>query len=131
MATSLQVEIVTPERSVFSGPAGQVVLPAWEGEMGVLPDHDAMLCLIRAGTCTVFGMAEPARYVIGRGFAEIGGARVTILTDACEPVEKVDKARAAADAHAAEAEMAAHDAFSEKYRQARIAWEHARARLDT
>lgn len=130
MSTSLQVDIVTPERSAYSGPAAQVVLPAWEGELGVLPDHDALLSLVRAGACTVFGAGEPVRFVIGRGFAEIGGSRVTILTDACEPVSAVDKTRAAADLQAAEAVMAGADAQSERYRQARIAYEHARARLD-
>jgi F-type H+-transporting ATPase subunit epsilon len=130
VAAMLEVAIVTPERSVFRGPAGQVVLPAWEGEMGVLPDHDSLLALLRAGACTVHGAEETLRYVIGRGFAEIGPDRVTILTDACEPAGDVDKARASADLQAAEAEMSQHDAWSERYRQARISYELARARLD-
>jgi F-type H+-transporting ATPase subunit epsilon len=130
MASMLEVSIVTPERSVFRGPAGQVILPAWEGEMGVLPDHDALLALLRAGACTVHGATETLRYVIGRGFAEIGPGRVTILTDACELAGTVDKAKATAELQAAEAEMAQHDAWSERHRQARIAQERARARLE-
>ncbi|MEZ4236652.1 MAG: ATP synthase F1 subunit epsilon [Myxococcota bacterium] len=130
MSTALEVDIVTPERSVFRGAAAQVQLPAWEGEMGVLPDHDPLLALLRAGLCVVSTAQGATRYVIGRGFAEIGGDRVTILTDHCEPAEKVDKASAQTELAAAEAEMAQHDAWSERYRQARIAYELARARLD-
>lgn len=130
MASMLQVAIVTPERQVFQGLAGQVILPAWEGEMGVLPDHDALLALLRAGTCTVQGAEETLRYVIGRGFAEIGPDRVTILTDACEAAGSVDKAKAAAELQAAGDEMAQYDAWSERYKQARLAYELARARLD-
>lgn len=130
MATHLAVEIVTPERSAFSGTASEVVLPAWEGELGVYPDHDALLTLVRPGSCQVATPSGTLRYVIGRGFAEIGPTSVTILTDSCEEVAKIDKAGASRDLHTAEQEMASSDAQSEKYRQARLNYEHALARLD-
>lgn len=129
MATSLQVDLVTPESRVFSGPASEVVIPAWEGEMGILPDHDTLLALLRAGTCTVVSKDGVLKVVIGRGFAEIGSDRVTLLTDACEPVAGIDTEKATRDLAAAEAESAVADPSSERYRQARIAAEHARARL--
>ncbi|MEQ1501865.1 MAG: ATP synthase F1 subunit epsilon [Myxococcota bacterium] len=130
MALQLKVDIVTPERAAFRGPAAQVVVPAWNGELGILPEHDAVLCLLRAGTCQVFTESDVVRYVIGPGFAEIGQDHVTILTNACEEVSKIDKASAARELQAAESEMTVHDTFSEKYRQAQLAAEHARARLD-
>jgi F-type H+-transporting ATPase subunit epsilon len=130
MALTLQVDLVTPERSVFSGPATEVVLPAWEGEMGVYPDHDALLTLLRAGSCVIASEQGRLQYVLGRGFAEIGPDRVTMLTDSCEPAADVDHARAAQDLATAEAALATADPATEHFRQAQIAAEHARARLD-
>jgi F-type H+-transporting ATPase subunit epsilon len=129
MATSLQVDLVTPESRVFSGPASEVVIPAWEGEMGIYPDHDTLLTLLRAGTCTIVSSQGALRLVIGRGFAEIGPDRVTILTDSSELVSGVDREKAARDLAAADAAAAAADPSTETYRQARIAAEHAQARL--
>ncbi|MEQ1569157.1 MAG: ATP synthase F1 subunit epsilon [Myxococcota bacterium] len=130
MATQLQVQIVTPERSVFTGKASEVVLPAWGGELGVLPDHDALLCLLRAGVCRVYNSDGVVGFVVGRGFAEVGPDRVTLLTDSAEEVGKVDKSQASKDLAFAEAEMVAHEGGSEKLHQAQVLYELARARLD-
>lgn len=129
MSTELQVEIVTPEASAFSGPASEVILPAWEGEMGILPQHDAVLALLRAGRCTVTDKDGAHQWVVGRGFAEVGPDRVTILTDSCEIVSEIDKEKAAKDAAEAEQILATADVTSEQWRQAKIAAEHAAARL--
>jgi len=130
MATTLHVRIVTPERAVFDGRASEVVLPAWNGELGVYPDHDAVLTLLRAGTCRVTGSDAVSSFVVGRGFAEIGPDRVTLLTDSAEEVGKVDKDQARKDLAFAEGEMVAHDGNTEKHRQAEILYELARARLE-
>lgn len=130
MAAVLRVDIVTPESRVYQGEATEVVLPAWEGELGVYPDHDALLALLRSGNCLVTGGGEVRRFVIGRGFAEISGTRVTLLTDSCIPVAQVDKAKAKSDLERAEHEMSTLDPGTEKHRQAQILYEHARARLD-
>ncbi len=130
MATPmLQVDIVTPEASAFSGEASEVILPAWEGQLGVYPGHDALLSLLRAGRCVVTSPQGVRRYVVGRGFAEIGPDHVTILTDRFEPLEGVDKKQAQADLEAAEKELLETEASTERWRQAEIALEHAQARL--
>src|SRR5262245_42505755 len=98
--------------------------------MGVLPEHDTVLALLRAGACQVLTGADVKRYWVGRGFAESGPTRVTLLTDACEEAAAVDKAAAAKDLQHAESEMASLDPLSEKYHQCQIAAEHARARLE-
>lgn len=90
MAT-LQVEIVTPEKAVYSGAASEVLVPCWEGELGVLPEHDALLSLLKCGVAVVNTAEGVKRWIIGRGFADIGGDHVTILTDRAETLESVDK----------------------------------------
>ena len=128
MAT-LQLDIVTPSASVFSGPVSEVVLPAWNGEMGVFPQHDALLALLRAGVCKVAGAEGTQTFVIGRGFADIGPANVTLLTDSCEPAADVDKAAAASERAEAEKALATAAFGTESHNQAQIAMELAQARL--
>lgn len=130
MANVLHLDIVTPERRAFTGDVTEVVLPAWEGELGVYPDHDTMLALVRSGTCTVTSKGEVLRFVLGRGFAEISGTHVALLTDSCISAGEVDRPKAQADLERAEQELQALEPQSEKYRQMQALYEHARARLD-
>ena len=130
MATQLSVEIVTPEASVFSGSALEVVLPAWDGQLGVLPDHDALLSLLRAGPCEVRDDTGSKLWIIGRGFADIGGDHVTLLTDQAIPVDQVDKASAQADLAAATADAESHPLGSEAQKAAAIRAEWAQALID-
>ena len=128
MANELQLDIVTPEAGVFSGSVTQVILPAWEGEEGVLPGHDAKLALLRGGVCTVLSAAGQTRYVIGRGFAEIGGDRVTLLTDSCEVADGIDKAAAGQQRTELAAKLAQADWVSEEANVLRAELEVAEAR---
>ena len=127
---NLQLDIVTPERSVFSDVAREVLLPAWEGQLGVLPEHDHLLALLRCGVATVWTADGETRYVVGRGFAEIGPDKVTLLTDSCELASEVDKAQAKADLDQAERDLGEAAFGSEARRQAEIRQEMAVARLD-
>lgn len=126
----LQVEIVTPEKRVFSGEATEVLLPAWEGQLGVYPQHDTLLTLLKAGRCAVYTSDGVQEYVVGRGFAEIGPTVVTILTEACDVKAEIDREAAQRDlAEAESALVATEDVYSEQYRQTQVAHEHAKARL--
>ena len=128
----LHVDIVTPERLVLSGAALEVRVPGWEGQFGVLPGHDMFLALLRAGVCTVIDTDNrETRYVVGRGFAEAGPDKVTVLTDSCELAAEVDKAQARADLSDAEAAQGKLDPLSEAYRNALTRAEHAQARLES
>ena len=126
----LQVEIVTPERSVFSGQASEVLIPAWEGQMGIYPQHDAILALLRAGRCTVTTEGKILEFVVRRGFAEVGPDRVTILTEACDPKDSVDREAAKKQLEETEKALAAlEDVYSIQYDQLREEEEHAQAKL--
>ena len=91
--SQLHVDIVTPERLVFSGEATEVRAPGWNGQFGALGGHTVTLSLLRAGLVTVI-TADQQRLVVGRGFAEIGPDRVTLLVDHCEDAAGADKSAA-------------------------------------
>ena len=129
MATELQLDIVTPSAQVFSGMVTQVIIPAWAGQEGIYPEHDSKLALLRGGVCTVFSAEGEIHYAVGRGFAEIGATRVTLLTDSCEIAVDVDKATAANDKTDLATKLAAADWTSEEAEVLRASLEVAEARI--
>jgi len=99
MASTLRLEIVTPETTAYSEDVEMVTLPGVEGELGVYPNHVPLLTTLRPGELRVLKGGKETFLAIGEGFVEITGATVSVLTDmAIEP--------AAIDEHAAEAAVA-------------------------
>lgn len=126
----LTVDIVTPERVAFSGPASEVVAPGAGGEFGVLPDHALFLALLAPGVVTVKGAGGARRFVVGPGFAEAGPDRLVVLTDSCEPAGTVDRATAERELLEALAVLGAASADSEERLVAEQKAALARARLE-
>jgi F-type H+-transporting ATPase subunit epsilon len=127
MAT-LALEIVSPERLLLSRPVELVVIPAAEGELGVLPAHAPAIVLLRGGTIRIYENNQVIEqlYVAG-GFAEITPERCTVLANEAIPVADVSRAegeRRLAEAEAAYAEtdrldVAALDAGQDRMQSAR------------
>ena len=107
MAT-FKLELVSPERLLLSRPVEMAVIPAAEGEMGVLPGHSPMIVALRGGVITVTenGQVTDRLFVAG-GFAEITPERCTVLADEATPVAQLSKADAEARIRDAEAGYAA------------------------
>jgi len=128
---ALHVDIVTPEKSVFSGSARELRAPGINGQFGVLEGHTFFLSLLQAGVLTVVGEGGDAlRFIIGRGFAEAGSERVVILTDSCEDAASVDKGAASAALEAAELALANEPVGSEAWLSAEREAELSRARIE-
>ncbi len=78
----VDLEIVSPERLLLSRPVDMVVIPAYEGELGVLPQQSPMIVLLRGGTILLYDAGQVTEQVfVTGGFAEITPARVTVLAD--------------------------------------------------
>jgi F-type H+-transporting ATPase subunit epsilon len=94
MAT-FQLELVSPEKLLLSRPVEMAILPAAEGEMGVLPGHAPMIVALRGGVITVReGGQETEKLFVAGGFAEVTAGRVTILADEATPVASLSRAAA-------------------------------------
>ena len=89
---ALQLEIVSPEKLLLSKAVEMVVIPAAEGEMGVMHSHAPMLLLLRGG---IIGIVENGqvteRLFVAGGFAEITPERCTVLADEAIPVGEVSR----------------------------------------
>lgn len=90
----LRCEIVSQDRVVFSGDADMVVVPGYEGVMGILPNHSQLLTLMRFGIITVKTKQGEQYFTVAGGVAEVQPDQVTILADAAENVEEIDIQRA-------------------------------------
>jgi len=126
---ALTVEIVTPTSVAFSGDANEVRAPGFLGEFGILPEHTLYLSVIKAGVVEVHANGEATRFVVGRGFAEAGPDRLTLLTELCETADEIDKDSAAQLLETSEKTLAEADPNSGDWAHASHQAELARARM--
>jgi len=107
---AIQLEIVSPERLLLSKPVDMVVIPAAEGEMGVLLNHAPMIVLLRGGTVRLYngGNVSETLYVSG-GFAEVTPERVTVLATEATPVADLSRAEGEKRLAAAQADYGSID----------------------
>jgi F-type H+-transporting ATPase subunit epsilon len=75
------LEIVTPEGKAFSDDVSGVLLPGALGEMGILPNHAALVSTLKAGELRYTKDGKTHELAIGAGFAEITGDHVNVLTE--------------------------------------------------
>jgi F-type H+-transporting ATPase subunit epsilon len=90
MAT-LHFELVSPEKLLFSGEVEQVDVPGSEGDFGVLAGHAPLVTTLRPGILTVHGAGGKQQIVVLGGFAEVSAEGLTVLADAAEAVESIDR----------------------------------------
>jgi F-type H+-transporting ATPase subunit epsilon len=93
---TLHLEIVTAERPVYSDDVDIVIAPGIAGQLGILPDHDALMTMLEPGELCVRKGTEETFIAISGGFLEVLNNKVVILADAAERAEEIDMARAEA-----------------------------------
>ena len=105
MANTFHLDIVSPEEVLWSGEAVMLITRTTEGEMGVLAHHQPLMASLVPWSAEITPAAGPrVTLAVRGGFLQIGGNRVTVLTDMARQVEgDVEEARRVAAAMAAEA----------------------------
>ena len=123
------LEIITPERQFYIGPAQSLILPAVDGQMGVQPGHEPAVTAIEPGELRyqVDGVWEPA--AVGAGFAEIKPDYVILLVGFAEHPEEIDRKRAQAARERAEERLRQKQSIQEYY-HSKAALARAMARLE-
>ena len=86
----LILEIVTPEARVYSETVDTVVIPTVEGEVGILPGHIPLVAQVGAGELRATKGNVTQYLIVGGGFAQVTGERVSILADSAIEEEKID-----------------------------------------
>jgi F-type H+-transporting ATPase subunit epsilon len=93
MAT-FKLEIVTPEKMVFSGEVNGITAWGVEGQLGILPHHAPLMTMLQPGDLLIRKDNGEEYLTISGGFLEVRPDKVIILADACERAEEIDVARA-------------------------------------
>lgn len=93
MSTSVRIEVVTPTQTVAETKTSEVIASGADGEFGVLPGHALFVSQLRPGLVRFWeeGSDEEVRFVVGRGFAEVGPDHVTIISDTAERVSSLNE----------------------------------------
>jgi len=93
MAT-FKLEIVTPEKMIFSDEVNVVLAWGVEGQLGILPHHAPLMTMLQPGDLVIRKGTEEDYLTISGGFLEVRPDKVVILADACERAAEIDVTRA-------------------------------------
>jgi len=129
LPTKIQLEIVTPDKSVVREDVDEVELPGSDGYFGVLPAHTPLLATLQVGEMWYRIGAEKHYLAIAFGFVEVLPDRVTVLAQLAERAQDIDIARAEAAKRRAEERLAAAAVPDMDFERARIAMMKSLIRL--
>ena len=127
LPTSIELQIVTPDKLLVKEQVDEVEIPGTEGYFGVLPGHTPMLASLAVGEMWYRKGQEKTYLSLAYGFAEVLPDRVTILASLAERAEDIDIARAEEAKRRAEARLV--QAKDIDYERARTALMKSLARL--
>ena len=111
------LKIIASDRVFYEGRCRKLILPAPDGEMGILANHENMVIAVKVGDARM--EIEEGNWVdvaVGRGFAEVVNNRVTVLVDTAERPEEIDVRRAEEAKERAEEQMRQKQSIQEYYR---------------
>jgi F-type H+-transporting ATPase subunit epsilon len=94
MAGQIMLEVVTPERKVFSEEVSGIVVPATEGSLGVLSNHAPLITGLQIGVIKFTQEGKNRKMAISGGFMEVKDNKVIVLADTAELGSEIDVLRA-------------------------------------
>ncbi len=90
----LRLDVVTPERELFSGEVDSILAPGVEGQMGILPHHAPLITILAEGELLARQGEEELVFAIHGGYMQVLPERVIVLADVAERAEEIDIQRA-------------------------------------
>ncbi len=106
MSEGFNIEIVNPEKSFLSKEnVTEVVVPAFEGEMGILKDHISIISFLKPGIIKVFIGSEEENFYVEDGIVEFKDNSLSILTSSVFNIKNVDKKHVRESIEQAEKEL--------------------------
>jgi len=128
LSENIQLEIVTPERQLFSGVVSEVTVPSNQGYLGILPGHAPLLAGLGVGNISYVSDSDLTSLFCSWGFVEVLPERVVILAQTAEPSSEIDVNRAEQAKQRAERRLISKDP-NLNYARAQLALLRAIARL--
>ena len=94
MSEEFKIEIVNPEKSFLSKEdVTEVVIPAFEGEMGILKDHISIISFLKPGLIKIFSKSGQENYYVEDGIVEFKNNNLSVLTSSIFNVKDINKGK--------------------------------------
>ena len=94
MSEEFKIEIVNPEKSfLVKEDVSEVVVPAFEGEMGILKDHISIISFLKPGIIKILSKSEDENYYVEDGIVEFKNNNLSILTSSIFNLTDLDKSK--------------------------------------
>ena len=81
---ALQVVVISPEATIYEGQADSVVVPAWDGELGILRGHAPLMAVLGTGEIRITRGSGTERFQVSGGFLQVVDDVVTVLSERAE-----------------------------------------------
>ena len=92
MSEEFKIEIVNPEKSFLSKEdVTEVVVPAFEGEMGILKDHISIISFLKPGIIKIFSKSGEENYYVEDGIVEFKNNNLSVLTSSIFNIKDMEK----------------------------------------
>ena len=92
MSEEFKIEIINPEKSFLSKEdVTEVVVPAFEGEIGILKDHISIISFLKPGVIKIFSKSGEEKYYVEDGIVEFKNNNLSVLTSSIFNIKDIDK----------------------------------------
>ena len=94
MSEEFKIEIVNPEKSFLSkDDVIEVIVPAYEGEMGILKDHISIISFLKPGIITIFSKSGENKFYVEDGIVEFKSNNLSVLTSSIFNLKEIEKSK--------------------------------------
>lgn len=114
MSDKLTVEIISPDQTILKQQTNEVIIPSFEGQMGILSNHIPLITFLRPGIITIKAEGEK-KYYVEEGTVEFSNNNLLILTSTARDIAHLDKSKINELLQKAEANLNTQSTDKEKY----------------
>ena len=114
MSDKFTVEIISPDQTILKQETSEVVIPSFEGQMGILNNHIPLITFLRPGIITIKAAGEK-KYYVEEGTVEFSNNNLLILTSTAKDVANLDKSQINDLIQKAEVNLNAQSTDKERY----------------
>ena len=90
MSDKFSIEIISPEKTILKSETSEVVIPSFEGQMGILKDHIPLITFLRPGIILIQDQ-EKKKYYVEEGIVEFSNNKLLILTSTANNLKNFEK----------------------------------------
>ena len=114
MSDKFTVEIISPDQTILKQETNEVIIPSFEGQMGILNNHIPLITFLRPGVITIKAVAEK-KFYIEEGTVEFSNNNLLILTSTARDLANLDKSKINELLLKAEANLKTQSTDKERY----------------